>query len=174
MKLWLDDMRTPPEGYTHSAKSVIIAKILILLAEETGEEIELIDCDHDLGEYSKYGGDGIKLLDWLLERGTLYPIKIHTLNPVGKANMQRLLDRYWRRDNNMENWLGKVVYLDGELYKVTKSYEERNDELKCCETIIEAENLETGEIKVFGDQHHEWLDAKGYIKLLEERVDQNE
>lgn len=27
----------------------------------------LIDCDHDLGDYAYDGGDGIKLLDWLVE-----------------------------------------------------------------------------------------------------------
>ena len=46
-----------------------------MIAEnETSQMIELIDCDHDLGDYAADGGDGIKLLDWLLERGTLYPI----------------------------------------------------------------------------------------------------
>ena len=69
--------------------------MLILEAERRKETIELIDCDHDLGEYAKYGGDGIKLLDWLLERNTLYPIKLHTANPVGRNNMQRMLDRFW-------------------------------------------------------------------------------
>lgn len=95
MKIWLDDIRSMPCDYTDHAYSVDVAKMLILEAERKGIEIEVIDCDHDLGEYSCYGGDGISLLDWLVERNTLYPIKLHTMNPVGRQNMQRMLDRYW-------------------------------------------------------------------------------
>jgi len=95
MKIWLDDMRTAPEGYVH-VKSVNEAKRQIWHCEDTNEPIEVIDCDHDLGLFALQGGDGIKLLDWLVERETLYPIKLHTANPVGRANMQRMLDRYWK------------------------------------------------------------------------------
>ena len=69
--------------------------MMILEAERNKENIEIIDCDHDLGDYACYGGDGIKLLDWLVERETFYPIKLHTANPVGRANMQRMIDRFW-------------------------------------------------------------------------------
>lgn len=96
MKIWLDDTRAIPDNYTHHALSVNQAKELIIEAEKKKERIELIDCDHDLGLYAKDGGDGIKLLDWLLERNTLYPIKLHTANPVGRANMERIISRYWR------------------------------------------------------------------------------
>ena len=36
-----------------------------------------------------------RLLDWLAERETFYPVEIHTANPVGRANMERILARYW-------------------------------------------------------------------------------
>ena len=100
MKIWLDDVRPipPNSDFEYHAYSVDAAKMFIKSAEELGEPIELIDCDHDLGDYEPYGGDGIKLLDWLLERGTLYPIALHTANPVGRANMQRMLDRYWKNN----------------------------------------------------------------------------
>lgn len=97
MKIWLDDLRPMPSQYDHHSFSVDDAKMTILEAERNNIKIELIDCDHDLGDYANYGGDGIKLLDWLLERNTLYPIKLHTANPVGRANMQRMIDRYWKR-----------------------------------------------------------------------------
>ena len=58
-------------------------------------KIELIDCDHDLGDCAKDGGDGIRLIDWLAERGTFYRIELHTMNPVGRENMQREIERYW-------------------------------------------------------------------------------
>lgn len=98
MKLWLDDIRNIPEDYTHLAKSVNIAKEWILEAERNGETIEVLDLDHDMGYYVDDGGDGIKLLDWLVERGTFYPVKLHTANPVGRANMKRMLDRYWPKE----------------------------------------------------------------------------
>jgi len=91
MKIWLDDLRSAPQGYMH-CRSVNEAIQMIVIHEIT---IELIDCDHDLGDYAFDGGDGIKLLDWLLERGTLYPLRLHTMNPVGIDNMRRMIERYW-------------------------------------------------------------------------------
>ena len=93
MKIWLDDVRDAPVGYVHCHS--VNEAIKIIEKYENQEEIELIDCDHDLGDYAIDGGDGIKLLDWLLERKTLYPIKLHTMNPVGRDNMLRTIDRYW-------------------------------------------------------------------------------
>lgn len=48
-----------------------------------------------LGDYAYDGGDAIKLLDYLAERETFYPVEIHTANPVGRENMYRMIDRYW-------------------------------------------------------------------------------
>lgn len=97
MKIWLDDERLVPEGYVW-AKSVNQAKALIESAEQSNETIEVLDLDHDLGSYFSEGGDAIKLMDWLVERGTFYPIQIHTANPVGRDNMIRMYKRYWLRD----------------------------------------------------------------------------
>ena len=55
--------------------------------------IELIDIDHDAGDYAIYGGDYIKLLNWLEETGRNYPIHIHSMNPVGIANMRAIIER---------------------------------------------------------------------------------
>ena len=55
--------------------------------------IELIDIDHDAGEYANLGGDYINLLNWLEETGRNYPIRIHSMNPVGVANMRRIIQR---------------------------------------------------------------------------------
>ena len=95
MKIWLDGIRPAPDGFAlvHSVNEAIA---LIEQVERCGEMIELIDCDHDLGDYSPDGGDGIKLLDWLCERQTFYPIALHTANPVGRDNMLRLIKRHWR------------------------------------------------------------------------------
>ena len=56
-------------------------------------EIELIDIDHDAGDYVSNGGDYIKLLDWLEETGRNYPIHIHSINPVGAESMRAIIKR---------------------------------------------------------------------------------
>lgn len=57
------------------------------------ELIDLIDIDHDAGDYADDGGDYINLLNWLEETGRDYPIRIHSMNPVGVANMRRIIQR---------------------------------------------------------------------------------
>ena len=96
MKIWLDDLRPAPAGFVW-CRSVNEEKRLIA-EQETLQPIECIDCDHDLGDYADDGGDGIRLLDWLLERGTLYPVALHTMNPVGRDNMRRMLQRHWMKE----------------------------------------------------------------------------
>lgn len=108
MKLWIDDMRPAPEGYIW-AKSVDDAISTIMNCEYMIENsfryaykqlemidyytIELIDIDHDAGNYACDGGDYIKLLDWLEETGRNYPIRIHSMNVVGVQNMRTIIQR---------------------------------------------------------------------------------
>lgn len=94
IKIWVDDIRPVPMGY-EGTKSVDEIIALIEEIEAEGGKIELLDLDHDLGDYAQYGGDAIKILDYLAERETFYPIVIHTANPVGRANMERMIERYW-------------------------------------------------------------------------------
>ena len=123
MKLWIDDVRPAPEGYewersVNEAKwgiSYSEAMYCALCMDEkyksdeelklSGEirelikekkklyQIEIIDIDHDAGDYANDGGDYIKLLDWLEETGRNYPIRIHSMNPVGVENMRRIIQR---------------------------------------------------------------------------------
>lgn len=93
IKLWIDDVRPAPEGYW-LAESVNSAKLAIQIVEDSNSlTVELIDLDHDAGDYANDGGDYIKLLDWLEETGRNYPIRIHSMNPVGCANMRRIIER---------------------------------------------------------------------------------
>lgn len=108
MKLWIDDVRPAPIGY-YRVLSVNDAKLIIENAEKRYNEyglttfyegevkhqlpITLIDIDHDAGDYAYDGGDYIKLLDWLEETGRRYPIRIHSMNPVGAENMRRIIQR---------------------------------------------------------------------------------
>ena len=97
MKLWIDDIREPPIGYTW-CKTVNEAKYLIanngiISQNYTVWYIDLIDIDHDAGEYVSEGGDYIKLLDWLEENNYNIPIHIHSMNPVGVQNMRAIIQR---------------------------------------------------------------------------------
>lgn len=120
MKLWIDDVRPAPRGYTW-VKSVNEAKRVIedqealvqmrldsiqdmessmrqvladhLDTEMIGMYINLIDIDHDAGDYAHDGGDYIKILDWLEETGRNYPIRIHSMNPVGRQNMMAICQK---------------------------------------------------------------------------------
>lgn len=107
MKLWVDDVRPAPEGYV-LCKSVNEAIETIKLGEKNAvyatmtrqpDNIvmkwwpELIDIDHDAGDYASDGGDYIRLLDWLEETGRNYPIHIHSMNPVGVENMRRIIKK---------------------------------------------------------------------------------
>ena len=112
MKLWVDDVRPAPQGYLCAGRSVNEVKRSIEWVEESYSVmerqfydrraewsdvefyvIELIDIDHDAGDYASDGGDYIKLLDWLEETGRNYPIRIHSMNPVGVANMRAIIQK---------------------------------------------------------------------------------
>lgn len=96
MKLWIDDIRLPPYGYVW-CKTVIDAILQIEIHENNNMPFTLIDIDYDAGDYAKYGGDYIKLLDWLERTGRNYPIHIHSMNVVGVQNMRAII-----RKNNWE------------------------------------------------------------------------
>lgn len=90
-------MRPVPEGYVW-AKTVLEAQWMILNYEATYKhtgsplyKIDVISIDHDAGDYGP--PDYIKLLDWLEETGRNYPIRIHSQNVVGIANMRRIIQR---------------------------------------------------------------------------------
>lgn len=94
MILWIDDVRPAPNTKEYLvAPSVNIAKTFIEMSENQNSPFELIDIDHDAGDWAEFGGDYIKLLDWLEETGRNYPIHIHSMNPVGVANMRAIIER---------------------------------------------------------------------------------
>lgn len=90
MRLWLDDLRPAPPGWTR-AHSVNEAKTLILAA---GDHFEYASLDHDLGDYEPEGGDGFRLTQWMTlewhEDRNVFPrlgIRIHSANPRGVERM---------------------------------------------------------------------------------------
>lgn len=99
--LWVDDIRIPPERFYYqgkpvhwdSVRSVEDAQQAIRKHEQYGYRYDLLSVDHDAGDYADDGGDYINLLNWLEETGRDYPIRIHSMNPVGVANMRRIIQR---------------------------------------------------------------------------------
>lgn len=97
MKIWVDDVRPAPDGYVwcqtvNEAKDTILVLELHATVHESNR-VELIDLDHDAGDFVKEGGDYIRILDWLEETGRDYPIRIHSMNIVGRENMRRIIEK---------------------------------------------------------------------------------
>lgn len=81
MKLFVDDVRDCPVGWALARTYAEALKML-----ESGAEV--VSLDHDLGE-EKTGYD---IACWLEERAfsgfTVPEIRIHSANPVGRANIE--------------------------------------------------------------------------------------
>ena len=101
MKVWVDDNRTPSNDewvHCHSVKDAIN----IIKCYEINYMVDeiLISLDHDAGDYAKDGGDYIKILDYLEEHhlvDSTYSFHLHTMNPVGRDNMRRIINKnHWR------------------------------------------------------------------------------
>lgn len=106
MKLWIDDVRPAPDGYVWH-KSVWLAEDFI--RETCGHSgvcsLEEINLDHDAGDFYNCGGDYIEILKWLerecnpairkkslvITDKTIF--KLHSMNPVGVANMRTIIQR---------------------------------------------------------------------------------
>lgn len=92
MKIWVDDVRPMPQGYDIHCQSVNDAiGIIEYIDMKQIVSIELLDLDHDAGDFRKDGGDYIKILDWLEEKDISIPIRIHSGNIVGRQNMERII-----------------------------------------------------------------------------------
>jgi hypothetical protein len=93
VKVWVDDVRPAPEGYI--AFTAVKDTIAFLDQMETmGEQIEVLDLDHDAGDFVSCGGDYIKILTWMEEQGIDdIPVRIHSMNPVGVENMKAIIQR---------------------------------------------------------------------------------
>ena len=87
-RIWVDDVRPMPEGYNLWARSVSEASFYLGLCYPN---IELLDLDHDAGDFVQFGGDFIEILNFMEEANLDIPIRIHTMNPVGRVNMERII-----------------------------------------------------------------------------------
>lgn len=90
MKLWIDDVRPAPQGYMWIITTTEAIKTILAFRND----IEEISLDHDAGDYVAYGGDYIKILDKMEEKGiNNISIHLHTANPVGRENMRRIIKK---------------------------------------------------------------------------------
>ena len=105
MKIWIDDVRPAPEGYTW-CKSTLIA--LNTIYKYRFNEITEISLDHDAGEFAKEGGDFIEVLKelerlchspnmfkrafWQNKCENEYIFRLHSANPVGVQNMRAIIE----------------------------------------------------------------------------------
>ena len=108
MKLWIDDVRPAPEGYIW-CKSTNEALRAIIETKQMADKprmydcnfsIEVIDLDHDAGEYVQLGGDYINVLkemERLYKRYNIdfshIKIRLHSANPVGVQNMRAIIQK---------------------------------------------------------------------------------
>lgn len=99
MKLWLDDVRLPPAGYSKWVKTADEC----IEALETGKYTH-VSLDHDLAD-EHYHGDkpanaykektGMHVVLWMVENQN-FPaeVRVHTMNPVGRHNMMTALQKW--------------------------------------------------------------------------------
>lgn len=87
-KLFLDDVRDPP-----SLDWTVVRSFdeFVQHIERHGVP-ELMSLDHDLGEDVPTGMDCAK---WLVEnRRVVHDFRVHSANPVGRANIMSLLNQW--------------------------------------------------------------------------------
>ena len=95
IKIWLDDIRTPPSDDWVWIKSVNDAKKYISMVSSYENTEIILSLDHDSGEFYEYGGDYIRILDWLDGTGWSFKGKFHfhSMNVVGVQNMRAIIQR---------------------------------------------------------------------------------
>ena len=99
VRIWIDDVRPKPADYDLAFHSV--KKVFSYLASiKDGSASILLDFDHDAGDCSCDGGDCIRIIDWIEDIGFAFDnpevrivFRIHSENPVGRANMQRIIQK---------------------------------------------------------------------------------
>jgi len=89
MRVWLDDVREAPSGWTWVKTS---ADAIALLA---GGDVAEISLDHDLGD-DVVNGTGYSVVCWIEEavatRGFVPPrMRIYSANIVGRARMEQAI-----------------------------------------------------------------------------------
>lgn len=109
VRLYLDDIRTPPAGWT-LVRSGDEFRAFVDRVMAEGIKITHISFDHDLAEdhYSLHRKDGVAwqangcdVAKWLI---ATYPdlaryvtVSVHSMNPVGAENIRNVFRDFYRR-----------------------------------------------------------------------------
>lgn len=107
MKLFIDDIRTPPDDSWKVAKNSNEAKKFI-------EDYGIPDCisfDHDLGEDDTSMIFVNWLIDQILDKNVVFSkfkFFVHSDNPVGSKNIEETIKNFWKFYFN-ENYPNKVI-----------------------------------------------------------------
>ena len=96
MKIWLDDCRKAPEGWTAVFHSEDV-KTEIERCQRLGIAVDELSLDNDLGLGEP---EGRTVLDWLEEKAFTEPefilprkISVHSANPCARARMEVVIGR---------------------------------------------------------------------------------
>ena len=113
VKLYLDDVRSPPDETWLVARTAEEARDILLAGP-----VDYASLDHDLGECEecstswpargyeivtqtcRHRMTGYDLVKWMAETGKwpLHKPTVHSANPAGRAKMIATIDRYWNAD----------------------------------------------------------------------------
>jgi hypothetical protein len=96
MKLWIDDERPMPDGYSEHATSSAAA---IQLIDDARLSLTLVSFDHDLG-----GDDTTRpVMLWMIDHD-VWPdtIRFHTANPIGREWLVGMADRYAPAETHLD------------------------------------------------------------------------
>jgi hypothetical protein len=92
VKLWVDDLREPPDLDWFWALDSHLALVHIVMMDQFNYEIPVMSLDHDLG------GDDTsrRIILWLCENPGFWPkeVKVHSANPVGREWLEAMIERY--------------------------------------------------------------------------------
>lgn len=95
--VYLDDCRNTPDGF--QIRTYTYEETIEVLTKMEGY-IGILSLDNDLGEGLREGNE---VMDWIEEqyytRNYKLPDKImvHSMNPIAKDKMERIIDRLYRR-----------------------------------------------------------------------------
>ena len=94
MKIWVDDIRTPPDDswyWYKTSRSVIDLFQQIYDNWGSGTDVEILSLDHDLG-----GDDTTRKIVLFMCSTDFWPVevRVHSANPVGREWLEGMIERY--------------------------------------------------------------------------------
>lgn len=92
MRLWVDDERPAPDGWSWAKTSEHAIRALHSATKSTDMNITDMSLDHDLG-----GDDTTRrVVLWLCEMGVPWPerVYVHSANPVGREWLEGMIEHY--------------------------------------------------------------------------------